>query len=111
MNFEGMTPREAAQLIVVAYADGSPADCDKLTAAINAACEHFRAQPQPGPKTCLTCRHLDEPESRHKWHRCNFRPVLPSCITSWSERAIDITSPLANCPTWEARSKQGEVGK
>lgn len=41
MDFKGMTPQQAAEAIVVRYADCSPAECDKLTTVITTACQHF----------------------------------------------------------------------
>ncbi len=56
-------------------------------------------------KTCLTCKHLEEPGERHVWHQCVWpAPALvPKCVQV-IYGAIHVETPYANCPAWEARA-------
>lgn len=67
-------------------------------------------QVQPAPEvSCLTCRHLDQPEATHNWHLCLWSPVclpnrvLPSWFVWRVNDYVSIEEPYRNCQAWEAR--------
>lgn len=57
-------------------------------------------------KTCLTCEHLSEPESPHKWHRCMYVIRVPSILPAsctYTMDSVNIHKPHEDCPCWKER--------
>jgi len=59
------------------------------------------------PGCCLTCKFLDEPKSKHKWHRCKWEDYndVPIVMVTQSH-TVNITPRYipTGCPAWEKRS-------
>ena len=58
-------------------------------------------------RTCLTCKHLDEAESLHKWHACNWKPAAVPPLATISKGLVNIQRPVCDCPAWECRTEVG----
>jgi hypothetical protein len=57
---------------------------------------------------CRKCRWLDEPDTPHKWHTCNWPVKLPKAIVRHSWAAVSITDDTF-CPAFETRDSEVQV--
>ena len=54
-------------------------------------------------QSCITCEHMDDPDSPHKWHRCMVKVITPACMEPCAMKSINTEDPFMCCALWEAR--------